>query len=47
MMQAIAAGDVADVAQAREVIRGSFEMVEYAPRREDRWIAAAEQFAKL
>jgi rhamnulokinase len=47
MMQAIAAGDVADVAQAREVIRNSFEMVEYAPRRDERWAAAAERFGGL
>ena len=47
MMQAIAAGDVADVAQAREVIRDSFEMVEYEPRSDDRWDAAAERFAAL
>lgn len=47
MMQAIAADDVADVAQAREVIRNSFEMVEYTPQRDERWGTAAERFAKL
>jgi rhamnulokinase len=47
MMQAIAAGDVADVAQARDVVRQSFDMVEYQPQADDRWAEAAERFAKL
>lgn len=41
MMQAIAAGAVADVAQAREVVRNSFEMVEYHPLADDGWAEAA------
>ncbi|MAT71885.1 MAG: rhamnulokinase [Planctomycetaceae bacterium] len=45
MMQAIAAGDVADVAQAREVIRNSFDLVHYEPQHTDRWDEAAEKFA--
>jgi rhamnulokinase len=47
MMQAIAAGDVASVAEARDVIRKSFDMVEYQPQPDDRWAQAAERFAKL
>ncbi len=47
MMQAIAAGDVAGVAEARDVVRMSFDMVEYQPLPDDRWDAAAERFAKL
>jgi rhamnulokinase len=47
MMQAIAAGDVADVPQAREVVRKSFDMVEYQPQPDDRWAEAAERFAAL
>ncbi|HYO23741.1 MAG TPA: FGGY-family carbohydrate kinase, partial [Lacipirellulaceae bacterium] len=47
MMQAIAAGDVASVAEARDVVRKSFDMVEYQPQPDDRWTAAAERFAKL
>ena len=47
MMQAIAAGDVGSVPEAREVIRKSFDMVEYLPQADDRWAAAAERFAKL
>lgn len=31
LMQAIGAGDVADVAEAREIVRNSFEVVEYEP----------------
>jgi hypothetical protein len=46
MMQAIAVGAVSDVGQAREVIRSSFEMVEYQPQPSDRWLAAAARFAK-
>jgi rhamnulokinase len=47
MMQAIAAGDVGGVAEAREVIRNSFDMVEYRPQADDRWAEAAERFVKL
>jgi rhamnulokinase len=45
LMQAIAAGDIADIAQAREVVRRSFEMVEYEPHADDRWSAAAARLA--
>lgn len=45
MMQAIAAGDVADVAQAREVISNSFDLVHYEPQHTDRWAEAAEKFS--
>jgi rhamnulokinase len=41
LMQAIAAGDVADIAQAREVVRRSFELVDYEPENDDRWIEAS------
>jgi rhamnulokinase len=44
VMQAIAAGAVANVSEARELIRNSFEMIEYAPHPDDRWAAAAERF---
>jgi rhamnulokinase len=47
LMQAIAAGDVAGVAEARGLVRKSFDMVEYAPQEDDRWAEAAERFAKL
>jgi rhamnulokinase len=47
LMQAIAAGDVAGVAEAREVVRKSFDMLEYAPQQDDRWAEAAERFDKL
>jgi rhamnulokinase len=47
MMQAIAAGDVSGITQAREVIRKSFDMVEYLPKQDARWDEAAEKFAKL
>ena len=48
MMQAIAAGEVADLAQAREVVRNSFEMKHYEPTSERAaWDAAYEKFCKL
>lgn len=47
MMQAIAAGAVADIAQAREVVRESFSVEEYMPRDAAAWDAAYERFTKL
>jgi rhamnulokinase len=37
MMQAVSGGDVGSIAQARQVIRGSFEVTEYAPRNVPPW----------
>jgi rhamnulokinase len=44
MMQAVAAGDVASIAQAREVIRNSFAVQEYLPRETAAWDEAYERF---
>ena len=48
MMQAIAAGEVKDLAQAREVVANSFELKHYEPT-SDRgaWDAAYEKFCKI
>ena len=48
MMQAIAAGEVKDLAEAREVVANSFELKHYEPT-SDRaaWDAAFEKFCKL
>ena len=48
MMQAIAAGEVKDLAQAREVVANSFELKHYEPT-SDRgaWDAAYERFCKI
>jgi hypothetical protein len=46
-MQAIAAGDIADVAQAREVVRRSFDLVEYHPHEDARWAEAAERVKRM
>jgi len=46
MMQAIAAGTMADVAAARVVIRNSFEAVGYLPQAQDRWEAAAAAISR-
>lgn len=45
MMQAIAAGEVKSIAQARDIIRQSFAVETYEPRDTDRWEAAYRQFA--
>ena len=47
MMQAVANGDVASIAEAREVIRSSFAVDEYVPTTPDPWQRAYERFTKL
>ncbi|HEY2841869.1 MAG TPA: rhamnulokinase family protein [Pirellulales bacterium] len=47
MTQAVAAGAVGSIGEAREVIRSSFPVEEYQPQETDRWNEAAERFDKL
>ncbi len=47
MMQAVAAGDVGSIGQAREVIRNSFAMDEYRPRNPAAWDEAYGRFLKV
>jgi rhamnulokinase len=47
MMQAIAAGDVGSVAEAREVIRRSFEVEQYEPRNTAAWDEAHGRFVRV
>lgn len=47
MMQAVAAGDVKTIAEAREVIRNSFEVEEYLPRDTAAWDEAYGRFLKV
>lgn len=47
MMQAVAAGDVATIQDAREVIRHSFHVEEYAPRHTEQWDEAFDRFKQL
>lgn len=47
MMQAVAAGDVGSIAQAREVIRNSFAVEQYEPRDTAAWDEAYEKFVKI
>jgi len=47
MMQAVAAGDVASIAEAREVIRRSFEVTMYEPRNTSAWNDAYQRFVGL
>jgi rhamnulokinase len=47
MMQAVATGDVGSIAEAREVIRRSFEVEEYEPKNTAAWDEAFERFLKV
>ena len=47
MTQAIAAGDVASVVEARDVIRRSFPVEEYEPQNTAAWDEASERFSKV
>jgi hypothetical protein len=44
LVQAIALGDLKDVAEGRELVRRSFPQTEWQPRRDPRWEDAYEQF---
>ena len=44
MMQAVAAGDVASIAEARQVIRHSFPLDEYEPGQKGPWDEAFGRF---
>ncbi len=46
-VQAVAAGVVGSIAEAREVIRQCFAVEEYLPRQADLWDAAYERFGQL
>ena len=47
MMQAVSSGDVGSIAEAREVIRRSFDVEEYTPDNPQPWNDAYARFAKL
>ncbi len=47
MMQAVAAGDVSSIADARDVIRRSFSVEVYEPQNTDAWSEAYERFSKV
>jgi len=47
MVQALAAGAVGSIEDARAVVRESFPVVEYEPRSGAEWGAAAERFGRL
>lgn len=47
MMQAVAAGDIGSIGEARAVIRQSFDVEEYTPRSPQRWDDAFGRFEKL
>ena len=47
MMQAVAAGDVGSIAEAREVIRRSFAVEEYTPRETAAWDEAYGRFLRI
>lgn len=45
--QAMASGEIADIPQARHMIRNSFEITMYEPRDTEMWDAGYERFLKL
>lgn len=47
VVQAVAAGDIGSIAQAREIIRHSFAVEEYEPTAAGPWAAAYQRFVKL
>jgi rhamnulokinase len=47
LMQTIAAGDITDEAEAREVVRRSFDLAEYHPHEDDRWAEAANRLKSI
>ncbi|NQU24100.1 MAG: rhamnulokinase [Candidatus Nealsonbacteria bacterium] len=47
MVQAVAAGDVASIAEAREVVRRSFDVEEYEPQNTPAWDDAYEKFLEI
>ncbi|MBI3839501.1 MAG: rhamnulokinase [Planctomycetia bacterium] len=47
LVQAIAAGDIGSISQAREVVRRSFTVDRYEPQNAGRWDAAFEKFVSL
>jgi len=47
LVQAIAAGQIGSLADARQIVRRSFEVEEYAPRDTAAWDEAYERFLKL
>jgi rhamnulokinase len=47
MMQAVAAGDVGSIAEARDVIRRSFPVEEYTPQNTAAWDEGYERFLKI
>jgi rhamnulokinase len=47
MMQAVSAGDVRSIAEAREVIRHSFAVEDYDPRPDSAWDEAYAKFERL
>ena len=46
LVQAIAAGNIADVAAARDIVRGSFDPVAYEPQTSAAWASAAHQLTQ-
>ena len=47
MMQALSAGDVGSIAEAREVVRTSFAVEEYEPHAAAAWDEAYERFVSV
>ncbi|MGM9665244.1 MAG: FGGY-family carbohydrate kinase, partial [Eubacteriales bacterium] len=46
-MQAISAGEIKDIAEAREIIRDSFEVKVYEPHHTDAWDEAYQRYLNI
>ena len=47
LMQAVAAGDIGSISQARELVRRSFLVEEYRPHSAEAWQRAYERFSAI
>ncbi|MDO4586638.1 MAG: rhamnulokinase family protein [Planctomycetia bacterium] len=47
MMQAVASGDIGNITEARQVIRNSFDVIEYEPQHIAEWNEAYEKFCSI
>ncbi|MEL6152385.1 MAG: rhamnulokinase, partial [Chloroflexota bacterium] len=47
LVQLIATGDIANLAEARAVVRRSYPVKRYEPQDTEKWAAARERFARL
>jgi sugar (pentulose or hexulose) kinase len=47
MMQAVATGDIGSIAEGREIVKQSFDVVTYDPQETDQWEEVYQQYREL